>query len=340
MRSASPPRRLPHRPNLDHLKAQAKELLDGHQRRDPAALERLRAALPACANASDEVIAQSPIALHDAQSTVAREYGFPSWVALRAHVISVRASPDPAKFVESLMGGKLPESIRDALREAWAASRAEDLASIATPETLPLIAARNALLSPGAIAPLMIGRPASIAALRRAMEEAPALVAVFAQRAEQTEAPVRDDLHPVGCLALIRKFVPAEDWAAMVVLEGIRWIGLEEIVATEPQPLVRVTAKDVDAGDAHEVDALGGELRARAEQLAESLGDQKEAALALLAEIDDPSRLSDLVVANLPCSVAEKAAYAEEATVATRLRAAIELVQRALVAATSPRAPA
>jgi Lon protease-like protein len=340
MRPAFPPRPLPHRPHLDHLKAQAKELLESHQRRDPAALERLRAALPACENASDEAIAERPLALHDAQSAIAREYGFASWAALRAHVISVQASPDPARFVESLMGGKLPESIREALREAWSESRAEDLAQIPTPETLPLLAARNALLSPGAIAPLMIGRPASIAALRHAMDQAPALVAVFAQRAEQTEAPVRDDLHPVGCLALIRKVVPAEDWAAMVVLEGIRWIRLEEIAADEPYPVVRVAAKAVDAGDAREVDALEEQLRAGAERLAASLGDRKEAALALLAEIDDPSRLSDLVVANLPCSVAEKAAYAEETTVATRLRAAIDLVQRALAAAMAPRSPA
>jgi Lon protease-like protein len=323
-------RELPSRPHLDHLKAQAKELLDGHRRRDPAALERLRTALPAFANASDEALAASEVALHDAQSAIAREYGFTSWAALRAHVEAAQTSPDPVKFIERIAGGNLPGPLRAALREVWSASRPEELAALPTPERLPLLAARNALFSPGAIAPLMIGRPASMAALSRAVEESPPLVAVFAQRTEETEAPAREELHAVGCLALIRRFLPAEGRAAVVVLEGVRWIRLEEIVATEPHPVVHVTAITVDAGDAAEIDALAAELRASAEKLAESLGDQKEAAIALLAQIDDPSSLSDLVVANLQCSVAEKAAYAEQPTLAMRLEAAIGLVRQAL----------
>lgn len=55
-------RQLPARPDLEHLRNQAKELLQELQRRDPGAQ------------------------LADAQHTLAREYGFPSWPKLKVHV--------------------------------------------------------------------------------------------------------------------------------------------------------------------------------------------------------------------------------------------------------------
>ena len=82
-----PLRELPARPNLDNLKKQAKSLLDAAQARDHDALGRF-AILPALAGRSIEAIAASGLALHDAQSAIAREHGFPSWNALREEVES------------------------------------------------------------------------------------------------------------------------------------------------------------------------------------------------------------------------------------------------------------
>lgn len=78
-------RQLPPRPSLEQLKRQAKDLLQSAQRREPGARERYRA-LPAFAAASDEALDRMPLALHDAQSVIAREHGFDSWNALRERV--------------------------------------------------------------------------------------------------------------------------------------------------------------------------------------------------------------------------------------------------------------
>ena len=85
---------LPERPHLDHLKKQAKALLDGVRRDDPEALERLRLALPAAARLDHAAIAAMPLRLHDAQSCVAREYGFDSWTQLKHYVELQAASAD------------------------------------------------------------------------------------------------------------------------------------------------------------------------------------------------------------------------------------------------------
>ena len=64
-------RDLPPRPNLDHLKKQAKELLPALKQQNPDAR------------------------LADAQHTLAREYGFASWPRLKKHVEREMASPHP-----------------------------------------------------------------------------------------------------------------------------------------------------------------------------------------------------------------------------------------------------
>jgi ankyrin repeat protein len=84
--------RLPPKPDLDHLKRQAKDLLALYRRGDPTALARFREALPAAARKDDAAIANLGLRLHDAQSCVAREYGFASWADLRTFVAARAAS--------------------------------------------------------------------------------------------------------------------------------------------------------------------------------------------------------------------------------------------------------
>ena len=78
--------RSPDRLNVDHLKKQAKELIRLCRSRDPAAMARFRIALPAAAGLNDNGIASLELRLHDAQSCLAREYGFASWPDLKRYV--------------------------------------------------------------------------------------------------------------------------------------------------------------------------------------------------------------------------------------------------------------
>src|SRR5216117_937707 len=77
---------LPERSNLDHLRTQAKELLKAFRASDAPALQRVRQSLPAARRLSPNALASLPLRLHDAQSCIAREYGFASWADLKLHV--------------------------------------------------------------------------------------------------------------------------------------------------------------------------------------------------------------------------------------------------------------
>lgn len=78
---------LPARPDLEHLKKQAKALLHDYQQQDPAAIERFRSLGAPSAKPK----------LADAQHVIAREYGLASWAQLKNHVKSRPSEPDPRK---------------------------------------------------------------------------------------------------------------------------------------------------------------------------------------------------------------------------------------------------
>ncbi|HLK60810.1 MAG TPA: carboxypeptidase regulatory-like domain-containing protein [Chthonomonadaceae bacterium] len=85
---------LPLNPSLEHLKHQAKALLRAYQAHDPTALQRFAAAHPHFAGTSANRKRTSPCRLADALLVIAREYGFPCWAKLKAHVEAAGKQPE------------------------------------------------------------------------------------------------------------------------------------------------------------------------------------------------------------------------------------------------------
>ncbi len=106
-------RPLPDSPDLAQLRRQAKDLLRAARAADPAALARFRI-LPALARAGDEDLTRAALALHDAQSAIAREHGVPSWNALRERVEELTLGFDEAvrEFVEAATDGRTARAER------------------------------------------------------------------------------------------------------------------------------------------------------------------------------------------------------------------------------------
>ncbi len=77
---------LPDRANSEHLKKQAKDLLRSYRSGEPNAVARFGRALPSAKGLDPHDIIAREFRLHDAQSCIAREYGFPSWADLTTHL--------------------------------------------------------------------------------------------------------------------------------------------------------------------------------------------------------------------------------------------------------------
>ena len=95
-------RELPARPNLEHLKNQARTLLNQSKSADPAALARFAAVGITC---------QPKLA--DALHVIAREHGFDTWPALKFHVEA--GSEDPMQAFSAVVRSNQPALVREVL---------------------------------------------------------------------------------------------------------------------------------------------------------------------------------------------------------------------------------
>jgi len=97
---------LPARPNLNHLRSQAKALLAALETGDADALAVVREHLPAAKGMTDKQIRAASFRLADAQSAVARKTGFASWPQLGRHVEQLRALEGTWSFAHLEIDGQ------------------------------------------------------------------------------------------------------------------------------------------------------------------------------------------------------------------------------------------
>lgn len=86
------------------------------------------------------------------------------------------------------------------------------------PDATIILPTRNLVLFPGILLPLTIARPHSTAAVQQAMrEERP--IGILMQRDVSLEDPAQDNLHRVGTIADILRYVPLPDGTHQIVCE-------------------------------------------------------------------------------------------------------------------------
>lgn len=88
-----PTKRLPPKPDPEHLKRQARRLLSRCAAGDPQACQRLREFHPRLASATDQAISDARLTWSDGLFAIAREYGFASWPRLKARIASPTDTP-------------------------------------------------------------------------------------------------------------------------------------------------------------------------------------------------------------------------------------------------------
>jgi uncharacterized protein (TIGR03067 family) len=97
---------LPARPNLDHLRRQAKALLRALESAERDAVSTVLEHLPAARNMSAEQVLQARFRLADAQSAIARMTGFAGWPQLARHVEQLRALEGTWAFASLEIDGR------------------------------------------------------------------------------------------------------------------------------------------------------------------------------------------------------------------------------------------
>ena len=107
------------------------------------------------------------------------------------------------------------------------------------PDSLPILALRNAVLFPGTVFPITIGREKSIRLIEDA-EKNNMFIGAVPQNDLSVEEPLVGDLYPYGTVAKIIKTLEMPDGTITAILQGFRRFEVESIVDYEPYMLGRV----------------------------------------------------------------------------------------------------
>jgi uncharacterized protein (TIGR03067 family) len=110
-------KKLPARPNLDHLRRQAKSLLAALETRESKAISTILNHLPAAKGMTAAQVLEARFRLADAQSAIARQSGFASWPHLARHVEQLRSLEGSWAFARlEVDGAVMPASVLQASR--------------------------------------------------------------------------------------------------------------------------------------------------------------------------------------------------------------------------------
>ena len=111
------------------------------------------------------------------------------------------------------------------------------------PDSLPILALRNAVLFPGAVYPITIGREKSIRLIEDA-EKNNAFIGAVPQNDLAVEDPKEQDLYPYGTVAKIVKTLEMPDGTITAILQGYQRFEIESVVEYVPYMLGRVRYLD------------------------------------------------------------------------------------------------
>ena len=107
------------------------------------------------------------------------------------------------------------------------------------PESLPILALRNAVLFPGAVYPITIGREKSIRLIEDA-EKNNNFIGAVPQHDLTVEDPKKEDLYTFGTVAKIVKTLEMPDGTITAILQGFKRFEIDTIVEYDPYMLGQV----------------------------------------------------------------------------------------------------
>ncbi len=154
------------------------------------------------------------------------------------------------------------------------------------PDTLPILALRNAVLFPGTVYPITIGREKSIRLISDA-ERDNTFIGAVPQNDLSVEDPRDADLYRYGTVAKIVKTLEMPDGTITAILQGYRRFEIENIYAYEPYMLGRVRyQKDIiPEADIH-TRMIAESLKEKAGQIIRSSSFVPREAASALKSID------------------------------------------------------
>ncbi len=156
------------------------------------------------------------------------------------------------------------------------------------PLTLPILALRNAVIFPGTVYPITIGRDKSVRLIREA-EKYGWLIGAVPQMDVNVEDPTESDLYHYGTVAQILKTLEMPDGTITAILHAHKRIEIESVVEYEPYISAHVKYLDdvVTKENSEDVKGIMSMLKEKSGQVISSSNYVPKETIEVLRSIDN-----------------------------------------------------
>ncbi len=186
---------------------------------------------------------------------------------------------------------------------------------------------KDAVVFPRMVVPLMVGRPASLAAVEESLaNDEP--VFLVTQRSAEEEQPTPDSLYRVGVAATILQSSRLPDGTIKIVVEGLSRGRVQRYYLDEPVPEALIKRIDPPAVMPSNAAPL---MRAALRQFEDFARVSQRVAPEIVSSfrsVEDPDALGDMIAAYLPVRVEERQQLLEVLDPGERLERIAELLLR------------
>jgi ATP-dependent Lon protease len=192
-------------------------------------------------------------------------------------------------------------------------------------DALIIVPVRSTVLFPGLVLPITLGRTKSVAAAQQAVRDQ-RQVGILMQRDPELAEPSANDMHRMGTVANIVRYITAPDGAHHLVCQGETRFQIEEFLTGWPFMVARVRQIPEPGVRGPEIEARFVNLKAQAIEAIQLLPQVPQELLAAIQSIDAPPALADLTTAYMDIKPDEKQEILETVDITARMDKVLRLL--------------
>lgn len=202
------------------------------------------------------------------------------------------------------------------------------------PEEFPVLPLKNTVLFPYLLSPLLVNTPASQRLIDDVLVRPDRLMVCTAVKREVSGPPGEEDVYRVGTVLRVVKMLKFPDDSYRLLVQGVARVELGRFTATDPFLRAEISrvdevSEEIEAQDESvEMTALVRSVAQQFSTLVSESSRLSDELQVLVANLDDPSKLADLVASNLDLDVAGKQQILEANHVGSRLRLVLDQLSK------------
>jgi ATP-dependent Lon protease len=186
------------------------------------------------------------------------------------------------------------------------------------PDSLIIVPVRGLVLFPGTVLPITLGRPRSVLAAQRAVREQKP-VGIVMQRSAEVADPLPVDLHRMGTVANIVRYITAPDGTHHLICQGEQRFRVDDYLTGWPFFVAKTEKVPEPTPTSNEIEARFLHLKGQAIEAIQLLPQAPNELLATIQGVDSPGGLADLVATFMDATPDEKQEILETVEIGARM---------------------